>query len=334
MFGEYFIVFAVIVISALFSYFFIKFFINITKKAGRMLVPDMNKFHKPMIPKTGGIAVIISITLGLSVYLFFKIFIIGTFTNLNEIFLIMITFLLAGFIGMIDDIFGWRKSLTGWQKILMTIPIAIPLMVTNIGSSTIILPIIGKIGAGLFYPLLLVPIGLIGATNGFNLLAGYNGLEAGLATIIFSLLGLVAFISGEIFLSMVALIIVSVLLIFFLFNKFSAKIFPGNSFTYAIGALIACFAIIGNMEKIALILFLPFIFEGILKARGNFRAESLAKPNEDNNLEMPYNRIYSLTHISILFLKKIKKKAYEIDVTRLLLILEIIIAALIIVTYL
>ena len=98
--------------------------------------------------------------------------------------------------------------------------------------------------------------------------------------------------------------------------------------------MIACFAIFGNMEKIAILLFLPFIIEGFLKARSKFKAESFGIPQQDGSLERPYKKIYSLTHVSIVFLKKIKKKAYEKDVVGLLLIIQLIIAVLVMASYL
>ena len=65
-------------------------------------------------------------------------------------------------------------------------------MVINAGQTIMHVPFIGAVDFGLIYPLLIIPIGVIGATNGLNLLAGHNGLEAGLVAIIFSVLGLIA----------------------------------------------------------------------------------------------------------------------------------------------
>jgi hypothetical protein len=67
-------------------------------------------------------------------------------------------------------------------------------------------------------------------------------------------------------------------------------------------------AILGNMEKIAIFFFIPYIVEVILKSRGRLKKESFAKPNKDNSLEMPYNKIYGLEHFAIWALKKIKNR--------------------------
>jgi UDP-N-acetylglucosamine--dolichyl-phosphate N-acetylglucosaminephosphotransferase len=84
--------------------------------------------------------------------------------------------------------------------------------------------------------------------------------------------------------------------------------------------MIACMAILGNIEKIAVFFFTPYIIETILKLRGGLKKESFAKLNDDGSLEMPYEKIYGLEHMAIYILKKIKpgKKVYEKDVVYLI----------------
>jgi len=303
-----------------------KFWINIAKHKKDMLQPDMNKYNPaPTIPKTGGIAVMLSIILSLFVYIFFKTFFLQSTTHIVETLTLIITVFMAFLIGFVDDIFGWKNSsITGYKKILMTIPIAIPLMIINAGHSTMGLPFIGNVNFGLIYPLVIVPLALIGTTNGFNLLAGFNGLETGLGIIIFAVLGTTAFFTGQVWLVLIAGIIIFSLLAFFLFNKNPAKIFPGNTLTYVIGCLIGCFAILGNMEKIAFLLFIPFIIEGFLKLRSKFKAHNFGIPNKDNSLEPRYKQNYSLTHIALRILKKMKKKVYENDIIYFMFIVELI----------
>jgi len=93
--------------------------------------------------------------------------------------------------------------------------------------------------------------------------------------------------------------------------------------TYSVGALIACMAILGNFEKIAVFIFIPYITEVILKLRGRLKKQSFAKPNEDGSLEMPYDKIYGLTHLSLFILKKFKNKVYEKDAVYLIFAFQI-----------
>jgi len=318
--------------SLIVSFFAIRYWIKIAKN-NKLVGKDMNKYRKSLVPESGGLIIISSIIISIFLYIFFKTFILKTATNLTEILTLAVTLLLACFIGFVDDIMGWKKGIAGWKRILITIPIAIPLMIINAGQSTMNLPFLGVINFGLIYPLIIIPLGLIGATNGFNLLAGYNGLESGLGIIIISTLSAVAFIQNQYWLVLIGGISIVSLIVFYCFNQVPAKIFPGDSLTYGIGALIACFAILGNMEKIALLLFIPFIIEGVLKARMRFKAENFGKPQKDGSLKEPYQKIHSLTHLTLRILKKIKPshKVYEKNVTHTLIILEIIVAILILI---
>ena len=87
------------------------------------------------------------------------------------------------------------------------------------------------------------------------------------------------------------------------------------------------------MEKVAFLLFIPFIIEGILKARSKFKADNFGKPNKEDNLRLPYRKIYSLTHLVMKILKKIKPshKVYEREVVNVLLVMEIILAIIILI---
>jgi len=227
---------------------------------------------------------------------------------------------------------GWKRGLTQFQKFLLTIPIALPLMVINAPHTIMTLPPpLGPFDFGPVYPLLLVPVGVIGATNGFNLLAGYNGLEAGMGLIIFTTFGVAGLIVEKYWISLIAFIVSASLLAFLYFNWYPAKVFPGNSFTYSIGSMIAAIAILGDMERLAVWLFLLYFIEGLLyfKARAIDKAgdvQAFGISNEDGSLEMPYEKIYDTTHFAIWFLKKVKNKVYEKNVVHFLLFVQFLIA--------
>jgi UDP-N-acetylglucosamine--dolichyl-phosphate N-acetylglucosaminephosphotransferase len=302
-------------------------------KAAKLVGKDMNKPDHPLIPRSGGLVVAIVICFSLLFYIFLKTFsLLGTTsTNVIEAFAISATVLLAGFIGFIDDVLGWKEGLTQLQKVLLTVPIALPLTVINAGHSIIQLPILGNVDLGLLYPLLIVPLGIIGSTNGFNLLAGYNGLETGMGLVIFAVFGFTGMIIGRLWIALVAFIVYASLLAFLAFNWYPAKVFPGNSFSYSIGALIATLAILGNMERIAVWLFIPYFLEILLYFRARVidkmgDVQAFAKPNEDGSLELPYEHIYDTTHLAIWVLKRVKKKVYERDVVLFVIAVQVLIA--------
>lgn len=321
---------SVLLVSFFCTLFFTQKWIESTKKV-KLLGKDLNKYKKPAVSESGGIAVALAVCFSLLIYISLKTFYWKTTTHLVEAFAISATVLLAGFLGFTDDILGWKRGLTQLQKVLLTFPIALPLMVINAGRLVMDIPIFGLVDFGLIYPLFLVPIGVVGAANGFNMLAGYNGIEAGMGFIIFTTFGVTGLIVERYWISLIAFIVSASLLAFLRFNWYPAKVFPGNSFTYSIGALIAAVAILGDMEKLAMWLFSLYFIEGLLYFRARVidkagDVQAFGNPNKDDSLEMPYEKVYDMTHFAIWLLKKVKKRVYERDVVCFLLFIQFMLA--------
>jgi UDP-N-acetylmuramyl pentapeptide phosphotransferase/UDP-N-acetylglucosamine-1-phosphate transferase len=75
--------------------------------------------------------------------------------------------------------------------------------------------------------------------------------------------------------------------------------------------VIAIVTILGNLEKIFLILYIPYILEFFLKLRGMFQRESFAQLKEDGTLVPRYEKIYGLENLTVLFLNRLKIKTTE-----------------------
>ncbi|MFA5071758.1 MAG: glycosyl transferase family 4 [Candidatus Pacearchaeota archaeon] len=279
---------------------------------------DMNKLPREKnVAGSGGIAVVLGAMVGIFLYIALQTFYFKSIDGtLIKIFAIICSVLLVSGIGFIDDLFGWKKGgLSIRSRIILVLFSAIPLMVINAGESTIF-----GIEFGIIYPLIIVPLGILGATTTYNFLAGFNGLESSQGIIILSALAFVTYTTGNSWLSVILLCMVASLLAFYIFNKNPAKVFPGDVLTYSVGILIAITAILGNIEKITLFFFIPYILEMILKSRGKLKKHSFGIPNTYGSLEMPYEKIYGLEHLAIKILKKIKPshKVYESEVVWLI----------------
>ena len=314
---EIFLLFS-LVISFLLTVLVLPLWIRKTKRIG-FLWEDMNKYkHKKNVSASGGIVVVIAFVLGVLYYIAVRTFLIDAGDGISvEIFALLSVILILAMIGIIDDLFGWRHGgLSIRMRLILAFMASIPLVVINAGNASMNVPFLGVVNFGILYPLLIIPIGIAGATTTYNFLAGFNGLEAGQGIIILSFLSFVAYKTGTLWLALVGLIMVAALLGFYLYNKYPAKVFPGDAITWTIGALIAGMAILGNFEKIAVFVFIPYIIETGLKLRGGLKKSSFAKPNKDKSLDLRYKKIYGLEHLSIYLLKKIKpsKKVYEKDV--------------------
>ncbi len=305
------------------TFFSIPLWMTRAKRVG-LFGGDMHKTDKKKVVEAGGICVMMGFIFGVLIYIAIKTFYFSANPDdkIVEILGLVSVILITSFIGFTDDILGWKIGLNRKVRILLLLFAALPLIVINAGESSRM-----GMSLGLFYPLVLIPLGIIGASTTFNFLAGYNGLEASQGIIILFGLSVVNFFIGKTWLSMIGLVMMACLAAFYIFNKNPAQIFPGDTMTYSVGALIAGIAILGGTEKIAIFFFIPYILETGLKLRGKLKKESFAKLNEEGGLEMPYKKIYGLEHLAIYILKKIrpKKNVCERDVVYLINFFQILI---------
>jgi len=300
----------IVVLCALISFLVVliltPWLINYFRNIG-LEVKDMNKEKKPLVPISGGFGVVSGIMAGLLLFIFFATF----FPNivslnldqeaLNFLFAGLLTILIITLIGFIDDlVISYTKDgsigLKQWHKPLLTVFAAVPLMVVGAGFTVMNFPFIGDVNFGILYPLLLIPLGVVGASNMVNLLAGFNGMEAGMGIIYTGMLALYAFVNERHIAALIALMAFASLLAFYFYNKTPAKILPGDSLTYLLGGVLATVAIIGNMEKAVLILSVPFFIEFFLKLRGKFKPQSYGY-FENGKVKSFYKKIYSIPHI-------------------------------------
>ncbi|MBI4974959.1 MAG: hypothetical protein HZC19_04085 [Candidatus Omnitrophica bacterium] len=259
---------------------------------------DMAKPGIRLVPTMGGLA--ITFGFGFSLLLSLKFVESGSIINLLAG---LVTILLITIIGFTDDILIVRKM---WRIILPGIA-ALPLIVVDTGVPTLHL-LNHEINLGYLYTYLLIPIGVIACANFINILAGFNGLEAGsgaiaCATIFSASIILMKLEPGKYSVTtpIIALAMLGACLAFLVFNWYPAKTFPGNVGTYVIGAAIASAVIIGDMEKIGIIALAPQIIEFFLKIRGGFKAGNFG--TLVNGTLTYKDRVTSLTHLFMKYAK-------------------------------
>lgn len=317
-------------LSALVSFaltaYTLKWWVNHGRRLG-LVAKDMNKPGEVYAVEAGGIWFVIGSVFGLLLYLA-----ADTYTDRAvdlSTFAITEVLLLSGFLGFIDDILGWKKGLSPITRVLFTFPIALPLVVIKAGYSTVELPLIGVVELGVLYPLLVVPAGVVGASNAFNMLAGYNGLEASMGLVI--VLSSALFLAKKGFVSYIPhlLIVAASLLAFLMYNKYPARVFPGNCLTYAFGAFYASVVAGGNFEKFGLAVFSLYFVELALFIRGLLNGvykENFGKVGQDGTLTPPYDKSYSLTHLAIRVLIRLKGSAREQEVVLLIVAWQLIVS--------
>lgn len=290
------------------------FIIHNSKRVG-LAGKDQNKLSKPLVPEMGGIAIVFGLSLGLLSSIAFGYNSLP-FEKIVVLLGALATILLMGLIGTIDDLYALKRRVKAPLPFLS----AIPLSAVRAGTRVMNLPFLGSVNFGSWYPLLVVPLGVGGASNAFNMLAGLNGLEAGMGIVMALAIALAAFSSNAVEALLVAVSLLGALLAFFYYNRYPARVFPGDVGTYTIGATIACAVIIGNLELLGFLLFLPYFLELIFKLKSRFLAQSFGIPQKDGTLKPP-ERKNSLTH-HVMALRPLK----EYQVVALLLLLESMVA--------
>ncbi len=307
---------------------------------------DQQKADKRKVATSGGIAVAFGFFFGMMALLALNTFFFKYPLSMIELLAASLSTLAIALVGFFDDLYvrrqmvankygskEYRVGLAQWQKPLLTLVAAIPLVAVSAGVETMNVPLVGPVSLGILYPLILVPIGVVVVSNAANMLAGMNGLESGMMAVASVGVGIWSYLNGSIEGAAIAFLGAGALLAFYSFNMVPARMLPGDSLTYFAGAMYASAVIVGNVEKIGFYIFLPWIVEAFLKLRSGFTARSYGVLQPDGTLKAPYEKIYSLTHVVLKGLPKLGVRPTERNAVATLILAEavIVVASLILV---
>lgn len=279
------------------SYLLGKWLLDYFRSAG-LVGTDVHKPGQPKLPTSAGIPAFLAFYFATMAYVFMRTYLFQSYAGLLDVTASILAVMFVTFVGFLDDVNaaeGRRVGLKQWQKPLLTLPAAIPLAALKLGTSAMNLPLVGRVQLGVLYPLVVVPLIIVGASNMVNLLAGLNGLESGMGIIYLTSLSLYAYYHSGLAAKIIAFGALGATAGVFLLNRFPAKLLPGDSFTYFLGAVLGTLAVVGNMEKAVLVASVPFFAEGALKARGRFQKPTIGHVSGGKL----YKRegIYSLPHL-------------------------------------
>ncbi len=258
-------------------------------KARGIVGRDLNKPDKPEVAEMGGIAVVVGFFAGVSVMVatdgieFMDLFYVSLSAALG-----------AAFVGMMDDLFDMRQR----HKAILPFIIALPFGFA-VDPHFVLphVPIIGSVNInfGILMPLI-AAFAVTCAANAANMLEGFNGLGTGLGIIMSVTLIILCVIHGRLDGTFLLVPLTGALMAFLYFNRYPAKIFPGDTLMLFMGSAIAVAGILSNLHVQTAFIFLPMIAEFFLKMRGNFEAENYCSKTGSGRLEY-HGKIESLTHI-------------------------------------
>jgi len=254
------------------------------KKAG-LVGQDEHCVEKREISEMGGLALVAGFGSGI-LFAIAAISFLHAFDSANFTVLLaaLSMVLMTGLIGLVDDLLGMHQGL----KALMPMFTALPLMAVRAGTSRMVIPLLGGIDLWIFYPLVVIPVGVTVAANAVNMLAGFNGLEVGLGIVSMASLAIIAAHLGEVTSLILLLSGLGALVGVLYFNWYPAKVFVGDVGTLSIGAIIAAAVIVGNFEIAGVIVIIPYAIDFLFKAANRF-PKSFGELRDDGKLHCPAN---------------------------------------------
>lgn len=282
IFMEFLFILIIGIISAILSYV-ATYFLRPKLIASGMFGNDINKPDKPQVAEMGGLGILTGFTFGVLIVIFISTFYTH---NLNLVFVLasLLTIILVGLIGLVDDLIDMPQMV----KAFLPLFAAIPLVVVNFsGDTSILLPFIGIVDFGPIYLFLLIPLAVAVCSNLTNMLAGFNGMEAGMGFVMFAFLSFFAVTNSKFDMLAISLPMMGALFGFLLLNRYPSKIFPGDVGTLSIGAALACAVIIGNFEALGYVLILPYLLDFAIKLLNRFPSKGWAGIFQEGKLFSP-----------------------------------------------
>ena len=212
----------------------------------RIVGVDIHKKDRPVVPEMGGIAVLIGLTVSVSVAILLSP------ENMMMLISFFSTTLIAGIIGAVDDL----KTLSAKVKPLLTLFASLPILLLGTYNPHPVFPLIGQTRMTLVYPLL-IPFVTAVTSNAVNMMDPFNGTMSGSCSIVTLILLVSAFILGHNDALILCLCLLGPVLVLYYFNRYPSKVFSGDVGSLSIGAALGAIAILGRLEIVAIVAFAP-----------------------------------------------------------------------------
>jgi UDP-N-acetylglucosamine--dolichyl-phosphate N-acetylglucosaminephosphotransferase len=245
---------------------------------------DVNKPHRPRIPEEGGVAIGFSFIFSLALY--------GYIFNIDWVVIIITTTFLISFIGFIDHF----RNIKPYPKFVYCAVVGSFYSIYYLQSTPegIMASVIFVVIISLSYSVLV---------NAFNLLAGFNGLESGLAVLSSLTLAIYFYLENEPLVAGVALLLFVGFLVFWQLNKYPAQIFLGDSGSLIPASVFWGLAAITQDWLPILIVMAPHLLNALIKfASTGVSSRSDHKPLVYKNglLYLPEKNYWSLIRLYLL----------------------------------
>lgn len=246
---------------------------KIAKHVGALDIPNKRKVHKVPMPRLGGLSIFFGFLLG---YMLF-----------GEQSIVMNSVLIASFVVIIIGVFDDIKPLPASFKFIgQFIAACIIVFYGNI-----VLQDVSAFGIYIDFGVFAIPFTLffiLGCINCMNLIDGLDGLAAGISSIYFATIGIIAIMQGKFGLDFILTFIMLGSTMGFLVHNFNpATIFMGDSGSMFLGLIISVIALLGfkNVTMTSfiiplLLLAIPILDTIFAIIRRTLKGEKISTPDK------------------------------------------------------
>lgn len=201
--------------------------------------------HRKAVPRLGGIAVFVSIMIGLSALPFVDNLVTQALrSSLSQLFAVLVPATLIFLFGVYDDLRGASARV----KFLVQGLAGTLLFVMGGRIEALSVPPFGSVELPLLMSFTLTVVWTVGITNAFNLIDGMDGLATGAALFAALVMLIVSLVLGRPLVSVVALALTGALIGFLRYNFNPASIFLGDSGSLLIGFTLAALSVLGAQK--------------------------------------------------------------------------------------
>lgn len=244
-------IFLIVIISFLFSIVLVPFIKKMAIHIKAIDIPNDRKVHKKNTPRLGGLAIFFSFLLG---YILFA----PTSTQ-------MLSVIIGGFIilivGIIDDI---KPVPARYKFIIQCMAASVVVFYGRLVLQDItILGMVLNFGTIISY--VFTVIFIVAIMNAINFIDGLDGLAAGVSSIYFLTIGIIALILNNIggLDIILSFIMLGATLGFLVYNFNPASIFMGDTGSYFLGFIISVIALLGFKTATITSLIIPLLILAI-----------------------------------------------------------------------
>ena len=249
-------------------------------------IPDSRKLHTGLIPRIGGLAIFLSLALGIgSGTAAMALLDIPRPGALSPLLAAIAGVALIFAVGLFDDFLPLRAR----TKLLLQVVAATVIAAGGMRIDSIALPLLGRLQLGVAA----IPVTvfwIVGMVNSVNLIDGRDGLAGGIATFAAAGLAVVAMLQGHLLTAVVAVALFGAVCGFLLYNWPPASIFMGDSGSHLLGFALAILpfldiggaATLGTLVVPATLVLIPIVDCGAATVRRIRQRRSVGSADTDH----------------------------------------------------